>query len=58
MRTYEGLGHQVQRFGLDMSFDSARTRVGKDGEQMKLELTQTQGPDQDETNPLTVENFV
>lgn len=52
------MGHQVQRFGLGMSFDSARTRVGKDGEQMKLELTQTQGPDQDETNPLTVENFV
>lgn len=58
MRTCEGLGHQVQRFGLGKSIDSARTKVGNDGKQMKLELTQKQGTDQDETNPLTIENFV
>lgn len=41
------LGHQVQRFGLGKSIDSARTKVGNDGKQMKLELTQKQGTDQD-----------
>lgn len=39
MRTCEGLEHQVQRFGLGKSFDSARTKAEKDGKQMKLELT-------------------